>query len=147
KYVKALQWSFTGQLLEQNTHLPIEQATIYVPSSGLATITDKDGKFALLVKGMYPPFDIYISKLFFSDTVIKLHAPVSQPYKIYLSEDIETLDTITFSGVKEHWLARRIVGNNALINTQNLKNFFSESSFQLSLLPGIASKNRLSSQQ
>jgi hypothetical protein len=147
KYVKALQWYFNGQLLDAHTRMPIEQATIYLPSTGQVSLTDREGKFSLLVKGDYPPFDIYISKLFFNDTIIKLYAPVSKPYTIYLAESVETLDSITFSGVKEHWLAKRIVGSKALINTQNLKNFFSESSFQLSLLPGIASKNRLSSQQ
>lgn len=126
---------------------PVEYASVYERNLKAAAISDQSGQFRLPIKQQQGGYEVVISRQFFHDTVLFIQQQYVIKAPIVLRNDVSTLDTVSFSGIQEHWLAKRMMGARNRINSINLGKVFDEQPFQLSVLPGISSKNRLSSQQ
>lgn len=126
---------------------PVEYASVYERNLKVGTISDQGGQFRLPIKQQQTGYEIAVSRQFFIDTILYIKQQYAIKAPIVLRNDISTLDSISFSGIQEHWLAKRMMGARNRINSINIGKMFDEQPFQLSVLPGISSKNRLSSQQ
>jgi len=126
---------------------PVEYVSVYERNLKVSTISDQGGHFRLPIRQQQPAYEVSFSRQFFLDTVLHIQSQYAIKTPVVLRSDISTLDSVSFSGIQEHWLAKRMMGARNRINSINLGRMFDEQPFQLSVLPGVSSKNRLSSQQ
>lgn len=136
----------TGRLVEAESGLPIEFASVYEKSVLAGTMSDANGNFKLHIKQPLSDYELVISKLSYEDTVLKVTKSFTANTPIALKKSFYTLDSVDVMGIQGHWLARRLLPANTRINSINLNSFFGKQPFQFSVLPGISSKSRMNSQ-
>ncbi|OJV54661.1 MAG: hypothetical protein BGO31_06740 [Bacteroidetes bacterium 43-16] len=137
---------FSGQLIEAETGRPIEYASVYEKSLMAGTVTDEQGNFKLHIRQSLPSYELVISKVSYSDTVLHLQKNLTAERPIALKRSVAELESVSVIGVQQHWLARRLINTKERIGSINLDGYFSKQPYQFSFLPGLSSKNRLKSQ-
>ncbi|WP_158606021.1 STN and carboxypeptidase regulatory-like domain-containing protein [Taibaiella sp. KBW10] len=136
----------TGRLVEAESGLPIEFASIYEKSVLSGTMSDANGNFKLHIRQPLANYELVISKLSYEDTVLKVTKSFNGKAPITLKKTFYTLDSVDVVGIQNHWLASRLLSTKTKVNSVNLNSFFGKQPFQFSVLPGISSKSRLNSQ-
>lgn len=137
---------FTGQLIEAETGRPIEYASVYEKSLMAGTVTDEQGNFKLHIRQSLPSYELVISKVSYTDTVLRLQKDLSAEKPIALKRSFSELESVSVIGVQQHWLAKRLINTKERFSSINLDGYFAKQPYQFSLLPGLGSKNRLKSQ-
>lgn len=136
---------FTGQLIEAETGRPIEYASVYEKSLMTGTVTDEQGNFKLHIRQSLPSYELVISKVSYTDTVLHLQKDLAAE-PITLKRSFAELEGVSVIGVQQHWLAKRLINTKERIGSINLNGYFAKQPYQFSVLPGLSSKNRLKSQ-
>lgn len=137
---------FTGQLIEAETGRPIEYASVYEKSLMAGTMTDEQGNFKLHIRQSLPSYELVISKVSYTDTVLRLQQDLAPEKPIALKRSFAELEGVTVIGVQQHWLAKRVINTKERLSSINLNGYFAKQPYQFSVLPGLSSKNRLKSQ-
>lgn len=137
---------FTGQLIEAETGKPIEYASVYEKSLMAGTMTDEQGNFKLHIRQSLPSYELVISKVSYTDTVLRLHKDLTAEKPIVLKRSFAELEGVSVIGVQQHWLAKRVINTKERLSSINLDGYFAKQPYQFSVLPGLSSKNRLKSQ-
>jgi len=137
---------FTGQLIEAETGRPIEYASVYEKSLMAGTVTDEQGNFKLHIRQSLPSYELVISKVSYTDTVLRLQKDLSSEKPITLKRSFDELEGVSVIGVQQHWLAKRLINTKERFSSINLDGYFAKQPYQFSFLPGLGSKNRLKSQ-
>lgn len=137
---------FTGQLIEAETGKPIEYASVYEKSLMAGTMTDEQGNFKLHIRQSLPSYELVISKVSYTDTVLRLQKDLTSEKPIVLKRSFAELEGVSVIGVQQHWLAKRVINTKEKLSSVNLDGYFAKQPYQFSVLPGLSSKNRLKSQ-
>ncbi|MBL7705556.1 MAG: carboxypeptidase-like regulatory domain-containing protein [Taibaiella sp.] len=137
---------FTGQLIEAETGKPIEYASVYEKSLMAGTVTDEQGNFKLHIRQSLPSYELVISKVSYTDTVLRLQQDLAAEKPITLKRSFAELEGVSVIGVQQHWLAKRLINTKERISSINLNGYFAKQPYQFGILPGLSSKNRLKSQ-
>lgn len=137
---------FTGQLIEAETGKPIEYASVYEKSLMAGTVTDEQGNFKLHIRQSLPSYELVISKVSYTDTVLRLQQDLAAEKPIILKRSFAELEGVSVIGVQQHWLAKRLINTKERISSINLNGYFAKQPYQFGILPGLSSKNRLKSQ-
>lgn len=137
---------FAGQLIEAETGRPIEYASVYEKSLMAGTMTDDQGNFKLHIRQSLPSYELVISKVSYTDTVLRLQQAMTAEKPIALKRSFAELEEVSVIGVQHHWLARRLINTKERISSINLNGYFAKQPYQFSVLPGLGSKNSLKSQ-
>lgn len=137
---------FTGQLIEAETGKPIEYASVYEKSLMAGTVTDEQGNFKLHIRQSLPSYELVISKVSYTDTVLRLQQDLAAEKPITLKRSFAELEGVSIIGVQQHWLAKRLINTKERISSINLNGYFAKQPYQFGILPGLSSKNRLKSQ-
>ncbi len=137
---------FTGQLIEAETGKPIEYASVYEKSLMAGTVTDEQGNFKLHIRQSLPSYELVISKVSYTDTILRLQQDLAAEKPITLKRSFAELEGVSVIGVQQHWLAKRLINTKERISSINLNGYFAKQPYQFGILPGLSSKNRLKSQ-
>ncbi|HEV2483523.1 MAG TPA: hypothetical protein VGS79_27850 [Puia sp.] len=141
-------YELSGFIKDKNTAKPVANATVYVKEQLLSVLTDDEGHFRLRlrVRSAYPV--LTISKEWYADTDLVVHAGYDQVLQIALAPVGGTvLDPVYISSpVERTWLGRRMLSARQRIQSLNLARFFTSSTSQVSLVPWVGTHGRLSGQ-
>ncbi|HVU59059.1 MAG TPA: STN and carboxypeptidase regulatory-like domain-containing protein [Puia sp.] len=161
-----------GVILDENTGEAVSQASVYDKQGLIATLTDEGGFFTIRLKNRSSPAALTVSKEFYEDTTIKLQPGVNQKITIsvvpisanrkmvtigpegYLPSDSIRVELdgapvylrqdpirVEMSG-----LGKLLLSSKMKIQSINLRKYFIQQPFQLSLFPGIGTQGILSPQ-
>ncbi len=135
-----------GYIKNVRTNEVVSQASIYDKNSLASTLTDDKGYFKLKYKKLDSSIWLKLSKENYRDTTFLLLPTVDIVVEKedrrfrYLPEDSTT------RALEDSFLGRAFIGFRQRLQGINVGNFFAESPFQMSLIPGLSSKGMFSSQ-
>ncbi|HUP11602.1 MAG TPA: hypothetical protein VM187_05310, partial [Niastella sp.] len=169
-------YTVSGTILNGETGEKVGNVTIYEKKRLVSTLSDDRGNFTIKLKSRYSTASLTISREMFEDTTVVIQPKYNQQVTIvmtpvFASEPLVTIspienelpDTIivkpptdtftTTSFAKEEvnqvertrW-GKRLLSAKQNIQSINLKKFFADRTFQVSLTPGLSTHGRLSAQ-
>lgn len=168
-------YSVSGFVYDDQSGAAINEASIYEKTILASALTNADGFFKIKLKSSKTKTaELTVSKEFYEDTTIKIQPRFDQQLTITmipveLQEDnviIKPEDYLTPDSSKENTdtvAAQRIITNDSIkvertglgkfllsgkqkVQSLNLKKFFTTRPFQVSVIPGVGSHGKLSSQ-
>lgn len=169
-------YTVTGYVLNGETGEKISNASIYEKQRLVSTLTDEKGFFRIKLRSRYSTATLTISRELFEDTTVVIQPKYNQQLTIVMAPaatnepvitispvDIYNPDTIVvkppagilatpvtvtdeLNQVEKTSFGRFLVSTRLKIQSLNLKKFFADRTFQVSLLPGISTRGRLGSQ-
>lgn len=170
------QYVVTGYVLDENTGMQIENASIYEKRLLVSTLTDEKGYFKVKFKNKVKTAELTVSKEFYEDTTVMIEPqhnqqitvtllPVGAPdITIIKPEDYFVPDSLRVrvnspSGITEYTyvlqdsarvertrMGKFLVSSGQRIRSLNMKQFFTDRPFQVSFTPGLGTHGKLSGQ-
>ncbi len=136
----------TGRVLDGESQLPVDYASIYSERYLEAALSDDAGKFRLRVNKSLLPVALTISKLGYADTVVLVSDIAAVP-DIQIQPKAIELDTFVVrkSDESRFWLARLFVSSRLRAHSRNITRFFVTAPFQVALTPGLSTHGKLAS--
>ncbi|TYA54741.1 carboxypeptidase-like regulatory domain-containing protein [Formosa maritima] len=93
-YISAFsQTELKNSVLDAETFLPLESASVYVKNTTIGTITNVDGKFILVVPERYQSDTLVISSIGFKSYKIPVNE-FDSTFDVYLEPDVASLDEV-----------------------------------------------------
>ena len=163
----------SGVIVDENTGEAVRKASVYDKNGLTATLTNEDGFFTVRLKSKPGPALLTVSKEFYDDTTVRIAPGADQKITILISQPSASRKTVTISPddgyltsdpirVEPRDLAkheqrdpirvettswgRLLLSSRLKIQSINLRKFFIQEPFQLSLLPAIGTQGPLSPQ-
>jgi hypothetical protein len=87
------QTELKNSVLDAETFLPLESASVYVKNTTIGTITNVDGKFVLLVPEKFVSDTLVISSIGYKSYKVPVNE-FDSSYDVYLEPDVASLDEI-----------------------------------------------------
>ncbi|WP_132051255.1 LA_2272 family surface repeat-containing protein [Pseudocnuella soli] len=170
------QYIVSGYVLDDHTGMQIPDASIYEKRLLVSTMTDSKGYFKLKFKNKVQTAALTVSKEFYEDTTVLIEPRYNQQITVTLlpegapditivkPEDYFVPDSLRVrvtspSGTTEYTYVRQdsarveqtragafLVSSRQRIQSINLKKFFTDRPFQISLTPGLSTHGKLSGQ-
>ncbi|HWV28307.1 MAG TPA: hypothetical protein VN038_01585 [Dyadobacter sp.] len=136
----------TGRVLDSESQLPVDYASIYSEKHLEAALSDEVGKFRLRINKSSLPVALTISKLGYADTVLYVSDIAVVP-DVYIHPKAIELDTFVVrkSDESRFWLARLFVSSRLRAHSRNITRFFATAPFQVALTPGLSTHGKLAS--
>ncbi|HVW59618.1 MAG TPA: STN and carboxypeptidase regulatory-like domain-containing protein [Puia sp.] len=162
----------SGVIVDENTGETISQASVYDKHGLIATLTNKDGFFTVRMKNRPGPAALSVSKEFYEDTTVNIEPGANQKITIVISPLSTSRKMVTISPdgylpsdsirvelngdavymrkdpirVEMSGWGRFLLSSRLKIQSINLRKYFIQQPFQLSLLPAIGTQGPLSPQ-
>jgi hypothetical protein len=162
----------SGVIIDENTGEAISRASVYDKHGLIATLTNEDGFFTVRLKNRPGPAALTVSKEFYEDTTVKIEPGTNQKITIVISPLSVNRKMVTISPdgylpsdsirvelngdpvymrkdpirVEMTGLGRLLLSSRLKIQSINLRKYFIQQPFQLSLLPAIGTQGPLSPQ-
>lgn len=170
------QYVVTGYVLDDNTGMQIQNASIYEKRLLLSTLTNEKGYFKMRFKNKVNRAALTVSKEYYEDTTVLIEPRFNQQITVTLlpagaadvtiikPEDYFVPDSLrvrvtTPSGITEYTYIKQdsarvektamgkfLVSSAQRIQSINLKRFFTDRPFQLSFTPGLSTHGKMSGQ-
>ncbi len=136
-----------GMVVDRETGESIPYATVYSREQLVAAMTDENGTFNLPLKKRTGNDSISVSRVSYADTTLLLPSSQTVNLQIKLSSKDQALDSVFISMMKNRdWLSRTFISYKQAVNSLNLGNFIVDQPVQFSILPGMGSRGKISSQ-
>lgn len=168
-------YTITGYIIDNETGQKISNASIYEKQQLAATLSGQDGFFKLRLKAKYNQAAITVSKELYLDTTINIYGKQSQQVSIIIRNEVVIKPPILADTnepplwensepahpdtlpkpvaiatdtpkVEKKWLGAMLLSSQQKIQSLNLRKFFTEKPFQISLTPGISTHGKMSGQ-
>ncbi|WP_165958007.1 carboxypeptidase-like regulatory domain-containing protein [Segetibacter sp. 3557_3] len=165
-------YAVNGYVLDANTNLRLQDATIYEKKQLASVLTNSDGYFKIRMKNRYKHAALTISKFMYEDTTVAVSPKLNQQLTILLTPEngrgeivvIKPTDYYDIplvkpeiipepltlhadtTGVESTRRAGFLLTAGQKIRSLNLRNFFTSRPFQVSFTPGLSTQGKLSSQ-
>ena len=162
----------SGVIVDENTGETISQASVYDKHGLIATLTNEDGFFTVRMKNRPGPAALSVSKEFYEDTTVNIEPGANQKITIVISPLSTSRKMVTISPdgylpsdsirvelngdsvymrkdpirVEMSGWGRFLLSSRLKIQSINLRKYFIQQPFQLSLLPAIGTQGPLSPQ-
>ena len=161
----------SGAIFDRRTGEPLVNASVYDPAELSATMSKKDGRFAVRVKNKGWPIVLAVSKENYIDTIIQLPSGSNHELTINISPDafppkalllsvhphnddavrieyanIDTTGKNLVPGVEATGFGRLMLSYRLRMQSLNLNKVFVRRPVQLSLVPGLSTNGPLNSQ-
>lgn len=145
----AMYWYATGYVKDVITGENIPHASVYEKTQFVSTLTNELGYFRLRLRDRNKPAVISVSKSWYVDTAIVVHASAKQEVKVAITPKNFELDSFVVTkktGVEGNWLSRLFLSSKQRMQGVNLGKFFADKPYQTSLVPGLGTHGRMSAQ-
>ncbi len=163
----------TGYVLDENTGSRVQYASIYEKKLLAAALTDERGFFRLKLKTRAKQAELTVSKEFYEDTTVVIEPRYNQEVtitivpleleaeQVYITpEDYLLPDSLMIRRteqplprpmadtlpVEKSRLARWLISPKQKIQSINLRRFFTDRPFQVSVIPGVGTQGKLGAQ-
>lgn len=164
-------YSVSGYVYDESSGIPLYNASVYEKQLLVASLTNPDGFFKLRLKtGRKDEATITVSKEFYEDTSVVIETRKDQELQLTLvpfempgetvivtPDDYLVADSLVerpqapvavqdTQRVEKTQLGKILLSARQKAQSLNLKNFFTDRPFQVSLIPGISTHGKLGSQ-
>jgi len=144
-------FTISGHISDAVTGQKIEHASIIETQGLYSTLSDQDGYFRLRIKdkGKYALEEVKISKgTFYTDTMLNLFPGYDQEITIALAPASYNMPDIVVTqyGMEHSWFGKFLISSKLRQQSANLGKFFVDKPVQASIIPGIGTHGKLSSQ-
>jgi uncharacterized lipoprotein YajG len=140
----------TGCVSDKTTGRTISNASVYESNQLVSTLTNDQGYFRLRLRDKSPQVTLAVSKEFYTDTILLLHAGNDQDLSIAISpvpqNELAPVVVTRFVQVERTRFGKFFLSSRQKIQSLNLKHFFASKPFQFSLTPGLSSRSNLGAQ-
>lgn len=170
------QYVVTGYVLDDNSGMQIANASIYEKRLLLSTLTNEKGFFKIRFKNKVKTAALTVSKEFYEDTTVLIEPRYNQQLTVtllpagapditivkpedYFVPDSMRVRVTTPTGTEEYTYVRQdsarvektragrfLVSSAQRMQSLNLKQFFTDRPFQVSITPGLSTHGKLSGQ-
>lgn len=135
----------SGYVRDTKTGLKLNQASVYEKRLLQSTLTDDKGYFKLKFKGDHDEVVLTASKENYRDTTLIFLADIKIKPEGYHNEDGNPTGS-TFGNMENSGFGRFFISSKQKIQSLNIPDFFANTPFQASLIPGLSSHGMMSSQ-
>ncbi len=145
-------YTITGFVKDEKTGEKISNASIYEQQELVSSLTDDNGYFRLKLrnKNKYATASITISRENYIDTSILVLPGYDRELDVHIKPiTLVLLDTVIItqhSQVEKTWIGRLFLSSKQSFQGINLDKFIIKKPFQFSLVPGLSTHGKLSSQ-
>lgn len=144
-------YTISGYVTDAITGEALADASVIDRAVLASTLTGPNGYYRLRVKekNRLAMTEITISKGFYTDTTIVVPQGIDQELSLSIQPAAHTLPDVVinqYSRYEHTWLGRVLLSSSLRKQSANLTRFFVDKPFQVSLLPGIGTHGKLSSQ-
>ncbi|MBV7529065.1 STN and carboxypeptidase regulatory-like domain-containing protein [Chitinophaga sp. sic0106] len=139
----------TGVVTDKQTGQRVSNASVYERHQLISTITNNDGYYRLRLRDRYPAAAISVSKDLYNDTALLLLTAQDQEINVTISPAVRTLSTIEVTGystVEKTWFGRLLLSSREKAQSMNIRQFFADKPYQVSLAPSLGTHGRMSGQ-
>jgi hypothetical protein len=134
----------SGYLVDTKTGKKVKQASVYEKRLLQSTLTDDEGYFSLRFKGEHKEVVLTASKETYRDTSLVFLSDIKIEPQSYDDPDKER-GTIFSNVIEDLGISKFLLSSKQRIQNLNVPNFFANTPFQASLLPGLSSHGMMSS--
>ncbi len=134
----------SGYVVDTKTGKKVKQASVYEKRLLQSALTDDDGYFSLRFKGEHKEVVLTASKETYRDTALVFLADIKIEPQGYNDPDKEK-GTIFSNAIEDLGISKFLLSSKQRIQNLNVPNFFANTPFQASLLPGLSSHGMMSS--
>ena len=168
-------YTVTGYVLNGETGEKVENVSIYEKQRLVLTTSDDKGFFKIKLKSRYSTASLSISREMYEDTTVVIQPKYDQQVTIVITPVVASEPMVTISPIenelpdtivvklpsdilatatfakeeipveKTKW-GKRLLSAKQNIQSINLKKFFADRTFQVSLTPGLSTHGKLSAQ-
>lgn len=143
------QWEVTGYVMDNTTGEKLSDVSVYAPSRLVASLTNNEGYFKLKLTNSEDVQYITVRKMSYRDTSIRIKIGDPNELLIPISAREYVLDSVTVSNHKkvgDTWLGKMFLSSKEKIQSMNLAGYFVDKPYQVSVVPGIGTHGKMSSQ-
>ncbi|WP_219225526.1 carboxypeptidase-like regulatory domain-containing protein [Pedobacter antarcticus] len=138
------QYNIRGYVIDENTGLKIQNASVYEKNLAQATLTDNNGYFEIGLSNIYQPIALRINKENYKEliTYYLLEVNIQRTKKEVQADDYsDNPEDLLTSG-----LTQFLISSKQRIHALNLGSIISKAPYQVSLTPAINSHGNFSGQ-
>ncbi|HEY1032347.1 MAG TPA: STN and carboxypeptidase regulatory-like domain-containing protein [Flavipsychrobacter sp.] len=142
-------WYATGYVADATTGEKLPYASVYERRQFVSTMTNEQGYFKLKLKDRQAAANLYISKSWYHDTIIVCRANYNTELSVALASQAFELDSFVVTqhtGVERNWFGRLFLSSRQRMQSINLSKYFVNKPYQGSVLPGLSTQGKLSTQ-
>jgi hypothetical protein len=169
-------YTVTGFVLDGETGEKVSNASIYEKQRLVSTLTNTDGYFSIKLKSRYKTASLTVSRQSYDDTTVVIQPTYNQQVVIAIMPaeivsnavtiapaDFEKPDTLITAPapdsigyrtlaqedsnqVEKTRLGKFFLSTKQQIQSLNVRKFFAERTFQVSVIPGVGTQGKLSGQ-
>jgi hypothetical protein len=143
------EWEVTGYVLDRATGEKLRDVSVYETHRLVASLTNDEGFFRLKLRDAQAPQYLTVRKMSYVDTSIVVRPGERKELVISISSRDYTLDSIVVrkhNSVEDTWFGKMFLSSKEKIQSMNLAGFFVDKPYQVSLIPGLGTHGRMSSQ-
>lgn len=143
-------WYVSGYVIDGLTGERVRDVSVFDPGQLVASLTNDQGYFKLKLKDKIASTTINVSKSLYSDTLINIKPGIDQEVKVTINPRSISMDTVVISSkesfVEGTWLGKVFLSSKLRMQSLNLGKFFVDMPVQGSIIPGLSSQGRMSTQ-
>lgn len=143
-------WYVSGYVIDGLTGERVRDVSVFDAGQLVASLTNDQGYFKLKLKDKITSTTINVSKSLYSDTLINIKPGIDQEVKVTINPRSISMDTVVISSkesfVEGTWLGKVFLSSKLRMQSLNLGKFFVDMPVQGSIIPGLSSQGRMSTQ-
>lgn len=143
-------WYVSGYVIDGLTGERVRDVSVFDAGQLVASLTNDQGYFKLKLKDKIASTSINISKSLYNDTLVNIKPGVDQEVKVTINPRSISMDTVVISSkesfVEGTWLGKVFLSSKLRMQSLNLGKFFVDMPVQGSIIPGLSSQGRMSTQ-
>lgn len=142
-------WYVSGYVIDETTGERVRDVSVFESNQLVASLTNDQGYFKLKLKDKIPSTNIVVSKSLYRDTLVNIKPGVDQEVKVSISPRHIEMDPVVISSkdnVEGTWFGKVFLSSKQRMQSLNLNKFFVDMPFQGSIIPGLSSQGKMSSQ-
>ena len=142
-------WYVSGYVIDETTGERVRDVSVFESNQLVASLTNDQGYFKLKLKDKIPSTNIVVSKSLYRDTLVNIKPGVDQEVKVSISPRHIEMDAVIISSkdnVEGTWFGKVFLSSKQRMQSLNLNKFFVDMPFQGSIIPGLSSQGKMSTQ-
>ncbi|WPQ60869.1 hypothetical protein SIO70_21160 [Chitinophaga sancti] len=142
----------SGHITDGSNGAPLNNASVYEGVQLISTMTNDQGYYRLRLREKERPMPVMltVSKELYRDTIMILAGGYDQEISASIKPaapiTLGIVDVNQYSRVSDTWFGKVFLSSKQRMQALNLSKFFADQPYQTSLLPGLGTHGKLSSQ-
>lgn len=142
-------WYISGYITDAITGERVRDVSVFETGQFVTSLSNEAGYFKLKLKEKTIATALNINKSMYNDTVVRIKPGIDQEIKVALTPKNYQLEPVVVSSsdnVEGTWFGKVFLSSRLKVQSMNLDRFFVNMPVQGSILPGLSSQGKMSTQ-